>query len=97
MVVRLNAPQIVGVWNQILPKDSSTVLREDELERIIQFKEIHKVALAVCSIQPHVENRPAILTNEVSTTGAGVHGHASPTCLPCMRLHSIYNRRTLSA
>lgn len=37
-VFRIPAPQIVGVWNQILPTDESTYLDYDEIERILKFK-----------------------------------------------------------
>jgi hypothetical protein len=57
-VFRIPAPQIVGVWNQILPEDKSDYLDSDALERILQFKQIAKIGRAATEPQAYVETRP---------------------------------------
>jgi hypothetical protein len=57
-MIRLPAPQIAGVWNQILPMDKSAVLNKEDLERVIQFRDIHKVAQALRSIKRHGDTIP---------------------------------------
>jgi hypothetical protein len=58
-VFRIPAPQIVGVWNQIMPADRSEYLNGDDLQRILQFKEVAKLAKVVTGVQPHVEVAPS--------------------------------------
>jgi hypothetical protein len=57
-VFRIPAPQIVGVWNQILPADRSEYLNGDDLQRILQFKEVQKLGKLLTGVQPHVEVAP---------------------------------------
>jgi len=57
-VFRIPAPQIVGVWNQILPEDKSTFLNTDDLERILKFKIQDSFIRSASSIKPYSENRP---------------------------------------
>ncbi|MYM94140.1 hypothetical protein [Duganella vulcania] len=57
-VFRIPAPQIVGVWNQILPEDKSDYLDSDALERVLQFKQTAKIGRAVTAPQPYVEVAP---------------------------------------
>jgi hypothetical protein len=62
-VFRIPAPQIVGVWNQLIPQDKSEYLNSDTLERVLQFKQIAKLARTVAAAQPHVEVRPSLAPN----------------------------------
>lgn len=58
-VFRIPAPQIVGVWNQILPSDRSTYLNGDDLKRILQFKEVERLGRMVAAARPHEEVAPS--------------------------------------
>jgi hypothetical protein len=57
-VFRIPAPQIVGVWNQILPQDQSTFLDSDSLERILKFEVTKSSIRNVANIKPHTEKQP---------------------------------------
>lgn len=57
-VFRIPAPQIIGVWNQILPQDQSTFLDSATLERILKFQVSTPVLRGIAGIQPHVETKP---------------------------------------
>ncbi|MFA6051412.1 MAG: hypothetical protein WC762_02365 [Methylobacter sp.] len=57
-VFRIPAPQIMGVWNQILPPDQSTFLNTDDLERTLQFKVSEHLMRNVPSIKPYSEEPP---------------------------------------
>lgn len=50
-VFRIPAPQVIGVWNQILPEDKSKFLDKADLSRILQFKEIEKLGRSVTKLQ----------------------------------------------
>lgn len=56
-VFRIPAPQIIGVWNQILPEDKSKFLDKDTLSRILQFKEVEKLGRSVTKLQNHEEEQ----------------------------------------
>jgi hypothetical protein len=57
-VFRIPAPQIIGVWNQILPQDQSSFLDPETLERILKFQVSPSTVRAYGSIRPHVEKKP---------------------------------------
>lgn len=57
-VFRIPAPQIIGVWNQILPPDKSTYLDSSEIERSLQFKVSEHLSRSVTKIKPYSETPP---------------------------------------
>jgi hypothetical protein len=58
-VFRIPAPQIIGVWNQILPPDKSEFLNSDDLIRILQFKSDKSKIESALKLQPYTEEKPA--------------------------------------
>ena len=57
-VFRIPAPQIVGVWNQILPPDKSTYLNSDDIKRILKFKAATGAVKNALNSKPHSEDPP---------------------------------------
>ncbi|WP_150698461.1 hypothetical protein [Pandoraea terrae] len=57
-VFRIPSPQIIGVWNQILPPDQSTFLNSDALERIIKFNVPEQLTRSIAAMRPHREVAP---------------------------------------
>jgi hypothetical protein len=52
-VFRIPAPQVIGVWNQILPPDESTFLKSDDIKRVLKFKS------GAAAIKNAIKNRTA--------------------------------------
>lgn len=57
-VFRIPAPQIIGVWNQILPPDHSEYLDSDRLKQILKFKSAQSIIQDKLSIKPYQEEPP---------------------------------------
>jgi hypothetical protein len=58
-IFRIPAPQIIGVWNQILPRDQAASLDSDEIARIMRFKADEFQARAVTAIKAFQDVPPA--------------------------------------
>lgn len=57
-VFRIPSPQIIGVWNQILPSDQSRYLDSNALERILKFQVPEQLTRSITSLRSHKEIAP---------------------------------------
>ena len=57
-VFRIPTPQIIGVWNQILPADQSDYLDSAELERMLKFQVSDQLTRSVTGLRPLKEVTP---------------------------------------